>query len=226
MAIAWNGHGQSGDGGPMAPAEPRSVARVPRYRVWLAHRRAMQWLAALFAIIALGACSKGTEETQGTAGPQGCPGLSAGETPGLHAALSISAAPNGQYFQVGERPALTAKLTNDCGAALRASDVEQAWLLLSGPRKPTLTRTAAKMLNASTDRAAANRQHHYIDLKSPSYATAGQNNLSVGDDGTIAYAFSAISDEAPGTYTAAVWLKNAKEHDQLFKQIDFQVGTT
>src|SRR5919109_2544059 len=184
-------------------------------------------IAALFIVATLAACSggSGTQGPQGPAGTQGCPGLAPGQTPGLHAALSISAPSNGQYFQTGDRPTLTAKLTNDCGTLLRPADVMQGWLLLSGPRNPLLTKTAAKMLNTSTTRTPG-AQHHYIDLKSPKYAVAGQNNLAVGDDGTLTYSFSAISDESPGTYTAAVWVTNASGHDQFFQEVDFQIGTS
>jgi hypothetical protein len=181
-------------------------------------------LAVALAAAALAACSSGSQGPQGPTGTPGCPGLAAGQTPGLHANVSIAAATNGQYFSTGDRPIVTVKLTNDCGTVLGPSQIEQAWLLLGGPRDPLLTKTAAKMLNTSTDRTSS--QHHHVDLKSPSYAVAGQNNLAVAPDGTMTYTFSPISDEAPGTYTASVWAKNAQQHDQVFQSADFQIGTS
>ena len=208
------------------PRAVRTCADIARLAHATRERAARIAVLAILTAGAMAGCSKGSAGEPGPTGPagqQGCPGLAPGQTPGLHATLTVSAPPNGQYFQVGERPVLTGKLTNDCGTMLRPADIEQGWLLLSGPRAPTLTKTAAKMLNVGTDRAV--QPHHYQDLKKPAYAVAGQNNLVVQDDGTLVYTLSAISDEAPGTYTAAVWLKNADSHDQLYQQVDLQIGT-
>jgi hypothetical protein len=161
----------------------------------------------------------------GQNGQNGCDGLAAGQTAGLHAAFTASSPSNGMFFTAGEKPAFTIKLTDDCGRTLRPSDVTTANLYLYGPHDPALTQTASKLLNCVTDRKATDGQHHFINLAKPAFADGAQNNLTLDPDGTIHYQLAAVSDEAPGTYTAGVWVKNNADVDQLFPLVNLQIGT-
>src|SRR5262249_44504226 len=93
-----------------------------------------------------------------------------------------------------------------------------------GPRKTTLTKSANKLLNAITNRADPDRQHHFINLMAPKYADPSQPNLSEAADGTLTFRFAAVSDELPGTYTASLFAKSADDKDQIFPLVDFQIG--
>ncbi|MGZ3440249.1 MAG: hypothetical protein ACXVDD_12070, partial [Polyangia bacterium] len=101
----------------------------------------------------------------GDGGVAGCPGLAPGQTAGLNATVSISEPANGSFFATGERAVISVRFNNTCGQTLRAADLGTASLYLSGPRVGSATRTAAKLLNCVTDRSAADRQHHFIDLR-------------------------------------------------------------
>ena len=177
--------------------------------------------------------SSGSGGDGGTAGAQGCPGLPAGQTVGLTGTIQVSAPPNGTFFAAGDRATLTIKLsTVACPQAVRPSDLGTAWLLLSGPRKTLQTTTAVKLLNATTDRTASDRQHHYINLIAPRYANPGQTTLTIANDGTITYQLAAVTDETPGTYTAGVWAVSKDGIDQILvsvdgagKSADLQIGT-
>ncbi|MGZ4833603.1 MAG: hypothetical protein ACXVZQ_11795, partial [Terriglobales bacterium] len=172
--------------------------------------------------------SAGPPGTNGTPGGNGdggvptCPGLAPGASSGLNATVNLSAPANGTFFVAGERPVVTIHWTNDCGQTLQASDLGTASLYVSGPRLGALTKTAAKLLNCVVDRAAADRQHHFINLAKPSYADPSQKNLTVAADGTITYTLAPISDEAAGTYTVGVWSKSKDDVDQVFPTIDLQ----
>jgi hypothetical protein len=98
-------------------------------------------------------------------------------------------------------------------------------LYVTGPQEPLLTQTAASLLNCVTDRTAANDQHHFINLLSPSYADPSQNNLSQDADGTLHYKLASVSSEPPGTYTVGVWAKSVDQLDQVFQLVNFQIGT-
>jgi len=130
---------------------------------------------------------------------------------------------NGQFWAAGERPKATIRITNSCGEQLRAADLGTAGLYLSGPRKGT--RTAIKLLNCVVDRAAADRQHHFINLRAPKLADASQANFSEAVDGTITYTFGPISNEPAGTYTLGVWVKSTDDVDQQLALTDLQLGT-
>ncbi len=161
----------------------------------------------------------------GPTGPTGCAGLAAGQTPGLAVALTISPPQNGQFFTAGERAALSVRFTDTCGEALAPSSLGTANLYLAGPREGAATVTASKLLNCVTDRNAANHQHHFIDLRAPSFADPTQSNLSVAADGSLTFQLAAISDEAPGTYTVGVWAKGAGDQDQAMALADLQIGS-
>jgi hypothetical protein len=124
-----------------------------------------------------------------------------------------------------EAPTLTIQLKDSCGRNVRPSDLGTANLYLSGPRSTLQTKTASKLLNCVTDRNAADRQHHFINLANPRFADATQSNLSTASDGTITYRLAQITTEPPGTYTAGVWAKTRDEVGQIFPLREFQIGT-
>jgi hypothetical protein len=104
--------------------------------------------------------SNGDAGANGEAGAPGCNGLSAGATAGLLATIAISSPSNGMFFAAGEQPVITIHLSDRCGNPLKPSDVSTANLYSWGPRSTLLTRTAAKLLNCSTDRSNPFAQHH------------------------------------------------------------------
>ncbi|HNN97080.1 MAG TPA: hypothetical protein PKI03_32650, partial [Pseudomonadota bacterium] len=95
-----------------------------------------------------------------------CPGA----TVGLVGSISVSAPAAGSAYAVGEAPEITLRLTDRCGNPLPVSSLGTANLYLSGPRQPLLTKTASALLNCVVDRAASDRQHHFINLIAPKYA--------------------------------------------------------
>ena len=150
----------------------------------------------------------------GSAAQNGCPGLAPGATAGINAAVTLSSPANGMFFVAGERAKIGITVTNNCGQRLSPSSLGTASLYLSGPRLGALTSTAASLLNCVTDRTAADRQHHFINLIAPSYADPTQKNLVTESDGTLTYTLAPISSELPGTYTVGVWLKSSDGKDQ------------
>jgi OmcA/MtrC family decaheme c-type cytochrome len=163
--------------------------------------------------------------TNGSNGNNGCPGLAPGQTQGLNATVTLSQPANGSYFAVGERATVAIKLTNNCGQILPVSSLGTASLYLSGPRLGANTKTAASLLNCVTNRAATDHQHHFINLKAPSYADASQNNLTTNSDGTLTYQLAPVSSELPGTYTVGLWAKSTDDKDQIFPTLDLQIGS-
>jgi len=160
----------------------------------------------------------------GDGGVAGCPGLAPGQTAGLNATVNVSAPANGTFFVGGERATITIHFSNHCGQTLGASDLGTANLYVSGPRLGSATKTASKLLNCVTDRAASDGQHHFINLGNPKLADPSQNNLTQAADGTLRFTLAPVSDEAPGTYTVGVWAKSKDDKDQLFPTIDLQIG--
>ncbi|HEX4461425.1 MAG TPA: hypothetical protein VIA18_25770, partial [Polyangia bacterium] len=167
----------------------------------------------------------GATGAAGDAGVNGCDGLAPGETVGLTAVVNVSQPANGSFFVAGERAVIGIHFNDSCGQTLRASDLGTASLYVSGPRLGALTTTASKLLNCVTDRSAANGQHHYIDLRNPSYADPTQANLAQAADGTLTYTLAPVSDEAGGTYTVGVWAKSVDDKDQVFPTLDLQIGS-
>src|SRR5205814_2351168 len=62
------------------------------------------------------------------------------------------------------------------------------------------------------------------NLIAPHFLDATQANLAAAGGGVL-FTAGAISDEAQGTYTAAVWAKSKDDVDQAFVRADFQIGT-
>ncbi len=161
----------------------------------------------------------------GPIGPTGCVGLAPGETAGLNATVTLSAPSNGSFFTVGERAVVTIAMTNNCGQMVSPSSLGTESLYVSGPRLGSLTTTSALLLNCVTDRAATNKQHHFVDLRAPTYADPAQSNLVTSPDGTLTYTLGPVSTELPGTYTVGVWAKSTDGKDQVFPTLDLQIGT-
>lgn len=175
---------------------------------------------------------QGAPGTDGPAGAQGCAGLSAGQSRGLVTQLSLSTPANKRFFVAGEQPVLTVVFKDRCGQRIAAAALRTADLFLYGPRDPSLTATALKMLNAVSERPTSGRtvhtedeQHHFVSLISPRYALPSQNNKAEAADGTISYTFSPVTNEPPGTYTVAVWTRSVDYADQDFALLDLQIGT-
>lgn len=176
------------------------------------------------------ATCEGPVGPSGPTGPEGMP-----STPdtmscdpsqtGLRAELSITPPAHGSYYQVGEAPLLTIRLLSGCQKVLAPTELGTAALYLVGPRGALTTRSANTLLNAVTDRAAKDRQHHYINLISPSYASPSQGGLKTLPDGSLQYQLAPITKEAAGTYTAAVRVKSKDEVEQIFPMLDLQIGT-
>jgi len=162
----------------------------------------------------------------GDGGPSACARIDGG-TPGVDVvALSLSSPINGQFFTAGEQPVVSVQVSGArCGLFLQPSDLGTANLYLAGPRDTLDVRTASQLLNAVTDRNAADHQHHFVSLISPSFADPSQHNLAVTDGGTITYRLAPVSSESPGTYTVGVWVKSKDEQDQFFSLQDLQIGT-
>lgn len=166
--------------------------------------------------------STGAAGMPGTPAPQPC----SGDSIGLVARVSVSAPQAGLAYAAGEAPEISIRFSDRCQNPLLATSLGTANLYLSGPRQPLLTKTASKLLNCVVDRGASDRQHHYVNLLSPKYADASQNNLRTDSDGTLRYRLAPISTEAPGTYTIGVWAKSKDEVDQIFQLQDIQIGTS
>jgi hypothetical protein len=126
--------------------------------------------------------------------------------------LSVSLPANGSYFVVGEKPVATVTLP----PGVSREDLTTLNLYLYGPQETAKTTTAVKLLNASTDRSA--RPHHYSDLLTDPTVTVHGNVLT--------YELQAVSDEAPGTYTASLWfVAKSDPLDQAMLLRDLQIGT-
>jgi hypothetical protein len=128
----------------------------------------------------------------------------------------VSAPANGSYFVAGESPVVTVTILDTLDQPLSRDDFATLNLYLDGPQDPKQTVTAAKLLNASTNRAV--RPHHYIDLKT---------NPNVGISGRVlTYPLQAVSNESTGTYTVSVWSVLASDPlQQIMKFATVQIGT-
>jgi hypothetical protein len=157
---------------------------------------------------------------QGSQGPSSCPGAGTG----LRAELAVSAPAQGSFFTPGEAPLITIRFLDRCGQTIPVASLGTANLYVTGPREPLLNKTAAKLLNCVMDRAAADRQHHYVNLIAPKYADPSQANLKQAD-GVLRYQLAKITDEPPGTYTVGVYTKSKDQVEQIFPLADFQIGT-
>ncbi|MHB8879089.1 MAG: hypothetical protein ACYC8T_35770, partial [Myxococcaceae bacterium] len=164
----------------------------------------------------------GVTGTTGATGPAGCDSSTVAT---LLPTLTVSAPANGQFFAAGEQAVLTIKLTDTCGRPVTAASLETAALYLTGPRKGSLTTTASKLLNCIVDRAAADRQHHFINLMAPKFLDTTQTNLATAADGTITVTLAPVTTELEGTYTAGLRTSRGGGVDQAFTLADLQVKT-
>ena len=139
---------------------------------------------------------------------------------GLVIDVATAAPANGTHFVAGEAIVITMTVTDSADNPLMLDDLSSAALYMAGPRDVLLNRSANALLNASTDRAAADRQHHYINLK-----TTTNDNLAVADN-VLTYTLEAITSEDPGTYTIGVrGVSAASEADRVFTLHEVQIGT-
>lgn len=160
-------------------------------------------------------CDDGTSVTVN----DGEPGTNAGEGEGLDVEVTASS-PAGGFFGAGDAIVLTITLMDGEGQPLFLDNLGRANLYMYGPQDVLAVETASALLNASLDRAAADRQHHYINLKTTTNA-----NLVVADN-VLTYTLEGITDEAAGTYTATVWATRADDSlVQVFPSVDVQLGT-
>lgn len=126
--------------------------------------------------------------------------------------LRVSKPKNGTYFVKGEEPIITVFLPYQ----FSRSDYSQLRLVVYGPQDTTRTKTAVKLLNASTDRSRT--IHHYIDLSTNSDVEVRHNILK--------YKLQPITDEEKGTYTASLWAVLKEDSAvQSMQLADFQIGT-
>lgn len=109
------------------------------------------------------------------------------------------------------------KILDTFAQGITRDDFSTLNLYLYGPQDPQQTVTASKLLNATTDRSKT--PHHYINLKS---------NPDVKINGNVlTYPLRAVTDEAPGTYTASLRSVLAADNiQQIMKFADFQIGTS
>jgi hypothetical protein len=163
----------------------------------------------------------GAAGAQGPVGPVGAQGphgpFAPGIDTGINVNLEMSKPANGSFFVAGEKGVITVTLQDTFGDAISIDDFSTLNLYIYGPQETTKTVTAVKMLNASTDRSQ--RPHHYIDLL---------QNADVQVNGNIIkYYLQPVSDEAPGTYVASLWVvkKGDPPVDQAFLLTGFQIGT-
>jgi OmcA/MtrC family decaheme c-type cytochrome len=115
---------------------------------------------------------------------------------------------------------VTITFANACGQAVPPASLgSTADFFVVGPRAPTQTVTAYKLLNFTPRPFGAQGLKPLPDGGLPNA------NMTVQPDGTVVYTLSAITDEAPGTYTASVWATGPDPLNQMFVLQDFQIGT-
>jgi len=162
----------------------------------------------------------GPQGDAGPPGPSSCPSVGPGGTQGLTTKVTVSSPASGGFFKAGDRVVLTITLTNGCGQQVAPADVSLVELFVYGPRAPTQTVTAYGLMNFAGGTFQA------LSLKNPKYASdAGAPNMSLAADNTVTYTLNPITNEAAGTYTAALWTLGANPLDQDFALADFQIGT-
>jgi OmcA/MtrC family decaheme c-type cytochrome len=162
----------------------------------------------------------------GEAGAAGCDGPAASQS-GLTTSLKVTSKPtNTTHYVAGEKISFTVGFTDACGRAVKVADLGTANLYMAGPRGPLATKAAVKLLDAVTDRAALDRQHHEINLLAPKYATTPTTTALVTNaDGSVTFTTAPVSTEAAGTYVIGVWAKTKDETGQAFPLVDVQIGT-
>jgi len=183
-------------------------------------------LSALL-MLALAACQdagtgKGGSDGSPTGGGiTGGDGSSYSEEPNaLALKLTVSTPPNLKFFRTGEVIKATVTLADTQGNKLKPSDFSTLRLVISGPLDVTKTKTAAKLMGASTNRTLP--VHHYVNMADPASST----RLSVSGNKVI-FTSKLVSTEPAGTYTVGVWAV-AKEsglmQDYLVKDIKIKVN--
>ncbi len=165
----------------------------------------------------------GATGANGEMGATGCPGIAAGQSRGIVASVTASAPGNGMFFVAGERAHLTISIKDNCATSYTLAELASAALYLTGPRGEIAATSACALLNCTTDRTVAS--HHFIDLKSPSYANAALANLSVQADGSLRYQLGAVSTGAAGTYSALLLLDGPDPVDELAVTTELQIAT-
>ena len=142
----------------------------------------------------------------------------------LDVQLSVAAPRNGMFLAAGEQATIAIHLVDRCKRPVAPADLTTLSLYLSGPRAPMKTRTAVKLLNAVTDRNAADRQHHYINLRAPAFLDANQKNLAATSTG-FTFTTAPVTNEEQGTYTVGLWAVSKDLKDQQLVTVDLQIGT-
>lgn len=130
--------------------------------------------------------------------------------------VQVSKPANDSFFVAGESPVITVTILDNFAQGITRDSFSGLNLYLHGPEDPRLTKTAVKLLNASTDRSA--RPHHYIDLKTNADVEVTDNVLT--------YTLKPITDEDPGTYTVTVYATRGDDPiQQIMKFASLQIGT-
>ncbi len=139
------------------------------------------------------------------------------EVKGWSYLVQVSAPANQSHFLAGESPVITVTILDNFAQGITRGSFSSLNLYMHGPEDPSLTKTAVKLLNATTDRTKT--PHHYIDLR---------NNPDVVVNGnTLTYTLKPITDEAPGTYTVSVYAVRSDDLvQQLMKFASVQIGTS
>lgn len=143
-------------------------------------------------------------------------GEAAADLQGWTVLLRTSVPANGQFFVAGESPVVTVTILDTMGQGLKRTDFGSLSLYMYGPQDPQLTVTAAKLLNATTDRTKT--PHHFIDLKTnPDVQVTGN---------VLTYTLKPVTDELPGTYTISLSVTLAADPiQQMMKFANVQIGT-
>jgi hypothetical protein len=146
--------------------------------------------------------------------------LSAGETiaelKGWTLLPQVSAPANGVYFAAGESPVVTVTILDNSASGVGRADFATLNFYLSGPLDPQKNVSAVKLMGASVDRSK--NPHHYIDFKTNAKVQVSRNVLT--------YTLQPVTDEAPGTYTAAIYaVLGTDVMQQTMKFVDLQIGT-
>lgn len=130
--------------------------------------------------------------------------------------VQVSAPANKSHFVAGESPVVTVTILDNFAQGITRAAFSSFNLYMYGPEDPKLTKTAVKLLNASTDRTK--NPHHYIDLR---------NNPDVQVQGNVlTYKLKPITDEEAGTYTVATYAVRGDDLvQQLMKFASVQIGT-
>ena len=130
--------------------------------------------------------------------------------------VQASAPANKSHFVAGESPVITVTILDNFAQGITRSSMGTLNLYMYGPQDPVLTKTAVKLLNATTDRTKT--PHHYIDLKTSADVQVSNN--------VITYTLKPITDEEPGTYTVNVYAVRGDDLvQQMMKFADIQIGT-